>query len=107
MVFVSKNRSLLGSDIVGVGTTTIGVGNSIVGVGTTIVGVGTIRVGVGADGKVLVFEIEVDIGLGVTDFLTARNTAAPPARAPHAAAKATMNNNVKVTGDLFIILCLL
>jgi hypothetical protein len=82
------------------------VGDAIVGVGTAIVGVGTIIVDVGTDGKVLVLAIEVDIGLGVIDSLTARNTAAPPARAPHAAAKATMNNNGKVTDDLFIILFL-
>ena len=52
-------------------------------------------------------EIELAIGLGSNDSLTARNTAAPPARAPNAAAKITMNTRVKVTGERFIIFFLL
>ena len=114
MVFVSSKISLLGFDIGGVVTSTIGVGNAIVGVGnamvgvgSTMVGVGNAMVGVGNDLKVFVLEIELAIGLGSNDSLTARNTAAPPARAPNAAAKITMNTRVKVTGERFIIFFLL
>ena len=100
MVFVSSKISLLGFDIGGVVTSTIGVGNAIVGVGNAMVGVGN-------DLKVFVLEIELAIGLGSNDSLTARNTAVPPARAPNAAAKITMNTRVKVTGERFIIFFLL